>query len=212
MTSPHWDEPQAQAYRRFQFDFREKTLAGKTVVVAGGTGGLGAATVALLAGEGVRLVVGYRSNKARAAELRDAIEKNFRASLAVIERLTNAAPGNTAWQRDLSITLNKLGDVQIAQSDFAGAQKSYTDGFAVMERLANADPSNTGWQRDLAVSYGKLAAVFRMTGDSAQALNALQRGQAIIARMANLYPDIPVWKNDLAYFVGQIAQLTAAKP
>ena len=61
MTSPHWDEAQAEAYRQFRFDFPESALAGRTVVVAGGSGGLGAATVALLATEGAHLVVGYRS-------------------------------------------------------------------------------------------------------------------------------------------------------
>lgn len=85
MTSPHWDETQAEALRRFQFHFPEKPLAGKTVVVAGGTGGLGAATVALLAREGARLIVGYRNNKARAADLCAAMEKNFGASLTAIE-------------------------------------------------------------------------------------------------------------------------------
>jgi NAD(P)-dependent dehydrogenase (short-subunit alcohol dehydrogenase family) len=85
MTSPHWDETQAEAYRRFQFHFPEKPLAGKTVVVAGGTGGLGAATVALLAREGARLIVGYRENKTRAADLCAAMEKNFGAHLILIE-------------------------------------------------------------------------------------------------------------------------------
>jgi NAD(P)-dependent dehydrogenase (short-subunit alcohol dehydrogenase family) len=85
MTSPHWDEPQAQAYRRFQFDFQENTLAGKTVVVAGGTGGLGAATVALLAREGAQLIVGYLKNKSRAADLSAAMQKSFGAHLTLIE-------------------------------------------------------------------------------------------------------------------------------
>jgi len=85
MTSPHWNEAQAEAHRRFQFEFPEKTLAGKTLVVAGGTGGLGAATVVLLAREGARLIVGYRQNRERAAELRRVIEKNFGATIVLIE-------------------------------------------------------------------------------------------------------------------------------
>jgi hypothetical protein len=38
MSSQYWDEARAEAYRRFRFHFPEKTLAGKVVVVAGGTG------------------------------------------------------------------------------------------------------------------------------------------------------------------------------
>jgi NAD(P)-dependent dehydrogenase (short-subunit alcohol dehydrogenase family) len=85
MTSPYWDEKLAEAYRRFQFDFPEKALAGKAVVVAGGTGGLGAATVALLAREGAHLIVGYRENRERAEEFSAAVEKQFGRNLALVE-------------------------------------------------------------------------------------------------------------------------------
>jgi NAD(P)-dependent dehydrogenase (short-subunit alcohol dehydrogenase family) len=84
MTSPHWDDARAEAYGRFQFDFRENALAGKTVVVAGGTGGLGAATTALLAREGAQLIVGYRKNRERALELAGAIEKQYGANLVLV--------------------------------------------------------------------------------------------------------------------------------
>jgi NAD(P)-dependent dehydrogenase (short-subunit alcohol dehydrogenase family) len=85
MTSPYWDENRAEAYRRFQFEFPEKALAGKTVVVAGGTGGLGAATVALLAREGAHLIIGYRENRERAGKLSGAIEKQFGEKLTLVD-------------------------------------------------------------------------------------------------------------------------------
>ena len=52
MPSAYWDETVAERCRRFEFEFSEKSLAESAVVVAGGTGGLGAALVALLAREG----------------------------------------------------------------------------------------------------------------------------------------------------------------
>lgn len=48
------------------------TLAGKRILVAGGTGGLGSACVRALAAEGANLVIGYRSNHSRAEALQDA--------------------------------------------------------------------------------------------------------------------------------------------
>jgi len=84
MTSLYWDENLAGAYRKFQFEFPEKALAGKTVIVAGGTGGLGAATVVRLALEGAHLIVGYRENRERAGRLSDAIEKQFGRKLALV--------------------------------------------------------------------------------------------------------------------------------
>jgi NAD(P)-dependent dehydrogenase (short-subunit alcohol dehydrogenase family) len=85
MTSPHWDEARAAAYREFRFEFPEKTLARRTVVVAGGTGGLGSAIVALLAREGVNLVVGYHRDRGRAQRLGDAIEREFGRKLTLVE-------------------------------------------------------------------------------------------------------------------------------
>lgn len=85
MTSPYWVENLAEAYGRFQFEFPENALAGDTVVIAGGTGGLGAATVMLLAREGAHLIVGYRENRERASNLSVAVEKQFGRKLALVE-------------------------------------------------------------------------------------------------------------------------------
>jgi NADPH:quinone reductase-like Zn-dependent oxidoreductase len=63
MTSQNWDAAQGHAYHEFQYHFPEKNLAGNTIIVAGGSGGLGAATVALLARERAHLVVGFRANR-----------------------------------------------------------------------------------------------------------------------------------------------------
>jgi len=85
MTSPYWDENLAEAHGRFQFEFPEKALAGKTIIVAGGTGGLGAATVVRLALEAAHLIVGYRENRERAGRLSAAIEKQFGRKLVLID-------------------------------------------------------------------------------------------------------------------------------
>ena len=84
MASQYWDAGQAHAYHEFQYHFPEKTLAGKTIVVAGGSGGLGAATVALLAREGAHLVVGYRANRERAEALRRAIESTYDCRISLV--------------------------------------------------------------------------------------------------------------------------------
>lgn len=85
MSSKFWDQNLADRYRTFRYDLAERTLAGCVVVVAGGTGGLGAATVALLAGEGARLVVGYRSNRTRAEALHRAVQEQFGSSITLVE-------------------------------------------------------------------------------------------------------------------------------
>jgi len=85
MTPAHWDESLAQEYRNFRYRFASNALANRTVIVAGGTGGLGAAVVALLALEKCRLVVGFRSNRARAEGLRRKAREEWGAEIELIE-------------------------------------------------------------------------------------------------------------------------------
>lgn len=84
MTSQYWNDSRAVGYPEFRYDFPERTLSGKTVIVAGGSGGLGAATVALLAREGAQLIVGYRANRERAEALRRSIESNFHCTISLV--------------------------------------------------------------------------------------------------------------------------------
>ena len=84
MPSQYWNEKLAEQLRQFRYEFPEKTLAGKTVIVAGGTGGLGSALVALLVREGAKLVVGYRWNRERADALRGAIQEQFGAAIELV--------------------------------------------------------------------------------------------------------------------------------
>ena len=78
--------------------------------------------------------------------------KSYRDGLAIIDRLAKSDPGNAGWQRDLSVSYNKIGGVQAAPGDLTGALKSYRDGFAIIDRLAKFDPGNAGWQLDLSAS------------------------------------------------------------
>ena len=69
----------------FDFDFPENPLAGRVVLVAGGTGGLGSATVALLAREGATVVAGYRQDRHRAEALKQAVEARYEATVHLVE-------------------------------------------------------------------------------------------------------------------------------
>ena len=60
-------------------------------------------------------------------------------------------PGNAEWQCDLSVALNRFGDVQRAQGDLAGALKSYRETLLDKEQLAQSDPSDTNCLRNCIV-------------------------------------------------------------
>jgi tetratricopeptide (TPR) repeat protein len=144
--------------------------------------------------------------KQRRGDITGALQ-SYRDTIPIIDRLAKADPGNAGWQRDLSVSYNKIAGVQQAQGDLGRALKSYSDSLAIRDRLTNADPGNAGWQRDLALSFGKLALVHKQSGDRAKARDYLRQGQPIMARLTKLSPDNAQWEQDLANFDRDIAEL-----
>jgi tetratricopeptide (TPR) repeat protein len=116
--------------------------------------------------------------------------EHYRAGLAIAERLAAADPTNTEWQRDLSISRSKLGDVAVAAGDLAGAPEHYRAGLAIRERLAAADPTNTGWQRDLSGSRERLGDVAAAAGDLTGAGEHYRAGLAIVRRLTEAQLDV----------------------
>ena len=58
---------------------------------------------------------------------------SYQAARAIAERLAKADPGNAGWQRDLSVSDNKVGNVQLAQGDLSAALTSYQTARAIAE-------------------------------------------------------------------------------
>ena len=106
---------------------------------------------------------------------------SYQASLAIAERLAQADPGNAGWQRDLSVSHNKIGDVLVAQGNLPAALTSYRASLAIRERLAQADPGNAGWQRDLSVSHNRIGDVQRAQGNLPAALTSYQASHDILS-------------------------------
>jgi hypothetical protein len=128
-----------------------------------------------------------------------------RRCLAIAERLAAADPGNAGWQRDLSVSHNKVGDVLRAQGDLAAALVRYRAGLAIRQRLAAADPGNAGWQHDVALSLQRLGLVAAQTGDAAEALAQWRRGLAIMEKLVALAPDHAGFRRDRDWFRARIA-------
>jgi hypothetical protein len=115
------------------------------------------------------------------------------------ERRASADPGNAGWQRDLSVSHNKVGDLAVAAGDLPAARDAYTASLAIAQRLADADPGNAGWQRDLSVSHEKVGDLAVAAGDFAAARSAYEAGLTISNRLAALDPSNAQWQNDLQW-------------
>jgi NAD(P)-dependent dehydrogenase (short-subunit alcohol dehydrogenase family) len=75
----------SSASGEFKFDFKERALEGRVVLVAGATGGLGSATTALLARDGATVVLGYLQDRRRAEALKLALEATYGARVHLLE-------------------------------------------------------------------------------------------------------------------------------
>ena len=80
-------------------------------------------------------------------------------SLAIARRLAAADPGQVTRQRDLSVALEREGDVAQAAGDAAAAGAAYAENLALRRRLVAAAPSDAMLQRDLAVALWREAGV-----------------------------------------------------
>lgn len=117
MSSQHWDDQRAAAYRDFRYQFPVNTLAGKTVVIAGGSGGLGAAAVSLLAREGAQLVVGFHKNRERAEALAAAMQQQFGARLRLVEGDLAAAETRRKFAEAASTLPGPLAGLAVFSGD-----------------------------------------------------------------------------------------------
>jgi tetratricopeptide (TPR) repeat protein len=131
---------------------------------------------------------------------------NLERALALFEGLVAADPGNAGWQRDLSVSHNKMGDVLRAQGNLPAALESYRASHDIFERLAAADPGNAGWQRDLSVSHNKMGDVLWAQGNLPAALESYRASLAIRERLAAADPGNAGWQRDLAFSHWQLAQ------
>ena len=60
------------------------------------------------------------------------------------EKLAAANPGNAEAQRDVSVSLNRLGDVLVKAGELGEARKRFQQSLAMDEKLAAANPGKCG--------------------------------------------------------------------
>ncbi|MGD9755542.1 MAG: CHAT domain-containing protein, partial [Acidimicrobiia bacterium] len=85
------------------------------------------------------------------------------------KQLAEAEPNRTDYQRDLSISYNRLGDLMVAVGDGEQAARYFNDSLTIRRRLAEAEPNRTDYQRDLSVSNNRLGDLKVAVGDGEQA-------------------------------------------
>jgi tetratricopeptide (TPR) repeat protein len=120
----------------------------------------------------------------------------YRDAFSTAEKRGTSDPGNAEWQRDLSVSHNKIGDGVAAQGDLQAALQAYRASLTIRERLAKADPGNTQWQRDRSISHEKIGDVLVAQGQLDDARARYRASYDIIERLAQADPGNTQWQRD----------------
>jgi len=123
---------------------------------------------------------------------------SYQIALAIHKQLAARDPANIERQRDLSISYERIGDVQDAQENRQAALSAYEDSLKLRQELAARDPANLEWQHDLSVSYNKIGDVQYTQRALAAALSAYQQSLQIAEKLAAHDPANLKWQTDLA--------------
>jgi len=117
-------------------------------------------------------------------------------AMGLIDVFAADAPSDLAFQNDLAVAYDQLGDVLQAQGRLKDALASYRASAAIAERLAD-DPSYTGRQHDLAVNYIKVGDIDLARGALEEALVSYGTSYDLAQRLVNVDPGNGLWQDVL---------------
>jgi tetratricopeptide (TPR) repeat protein len=137
--------------------------------------------------------------------------KSYNEAAEIAELLAKADPDNAEWQRDLSVSHGRVGEVLVAQGKLPDALTSYQASLDIRKRLTKADPANAGWQRNLSVSHEKVGDVQVAQGKLPDALTSFQASFAIRERLAKADPDNAEWQRDLSVSHNKVGEVLVAQ-
>ena len=105
----------------------------------------------------------------------------FKESLVIVRALVKRDPENTQWRRDLTVSLNKVGEEWVAAGDRARALAAFEEVLAIRRGLVKRDPENTQWRLDVVVSLYKITTA---TTDAGKTRTALEEAVQILDHLA----------------------------
>jgi serine/threonine-protein kinase len=137
--------------------------------------------------------------------------KQYEQAHDLARKLAEADPRSAQAQRDLAVSLSRLGDVQFRQGDSKGALASYQESLGIRRRQAQADRLSAQAQRDLALSLERLADVQLKQGDRKGALALYQEALEVCRPLAEADPRSAQAQRDLAVSLEKLGAVQLAQ-
>ena len=124
--------------------------------------------------------------------------QSYQSALAIRQALADQDPSNAEVQRDLSVSYNKIGNIEQRQGRLEEALQSYQSALAIAQALARQDPRNAQARRDLSISYIKIGDIEQRQGRLEEALQNYQSDLAIAQALADQDPSNAEARRDLS--------------
>jgi tetratricopeptide (TPR) repeat protein len=115
----------------------------------------------------------------------NAARDSYRRSLEISQKLADADKGNAQAQRDLAVSFERLGNVQLRLGGRKAALESYRRTLEINQKLADADQGNAQAQRDLAISLIDVGDAHRLLRERNAALESYRRSLNIRQQLAD---------------------------
>ena len=131
----------------------------------------------------------------------------YREGHEIMARLAGTEPGRADYQRDLSVSYERMGDLYRALGQGEAARAAYQQSLDIAERLARAEPGRADYQRDLSVSYNKMGDLYRALGQGEAARAAYQQSLDIRERLARAEPGRADYQCDLVLSLWRTADI-----
>jgi tetratricopeptide (TPR) repeat protein len=130
-------------------------------------------------------------------------EEALNISLDVIRR----EPDEVRWQRELSWTFNKVGNIRTRLKQFSDALVVYEKGLCIRRYMSSRDDKNTLWKRDIAFSLEKVGEARQRENDAPDAEEAVFEALTIRRALADSDPSHTLWARELAGTLQRIGSL-----
>ena len=157
----------------------------------------------------------YRARgQARDAEL---ALKQFEEALRIDQQLFTANPNSAQAARDLSVSLDRLGDFYRARGQAGDAElalKQFEEALAIRRQLFSADPNSAHAARDLSVSLNRLGDFYRARGQAGDAELALEQFEEALRIAQQLFaanPNSAQAARDLSVFLNRLGDFYRAR-
>jgi tetratricopeptide (TPR) repeat protein len=135
----------------------------------------------------------------------------YEAARRDVTALTEREPDSPRWQRDASVTYDRIGDFLLADGRLDLALESYRKSLAIAEALAAREPGNVRWQHDLSVAHDRIGEALDLRGDLDGAIASFERGLAVAERLMQRQSDRPERRWDVSASLDRIGDVLLAK-